>query len=527
MKKNTIILMITAILFLSSCFGNIDLAEINTTEQTESLTVTFGFIGLQPASNNINDPSSRIHQKILDDFGINIETVTLSEKNWKAELQEMIASHTLPDVFFHDIMDDTIQYRQLIDLGIVRDIPKSMWTKQDNLAKVMSWYESTYSADDKMYFVPRTYQTYSQTHGSSYAILYRRDWAYVVGSIPSEQPHFYEVMDMMKEFVAKDPDENDVKDTWGITGGDDFDFILHAFLQPFGVRDWMYEDGKWIPGLLSNKAKEAAAWVSQLYKEGVIDPYFTTQSKDDAINKFITGKAGSCLVSMYPKQISDIERRWGIYNTNAIEQSVDIIPLYFASDGYKYNEVETFSTGTMFSKNISDDNMEKVLSLMNWMYTEEGRMYFEYGVLDEDYSIILGDIVATSQDDKQGLFFGDKNTEYAALENLVSWNLDYSDFYMDMMTEFESYSSDVLKNDVWAYSYQNELFTSGMITPEVCVLNIETVARDMLFETIMISSDFESGWNEYVDYCYNTFNVDEASQEVEKRAFELGITTIN
>ena len=64
-----------------------------------------------------------------------------------------------------------------------------------------------------------------------------------------------------------------------------------CFLTPFGVREWVYEDGGWIPGLLSNQAKAAVAWAAQLYRDGIIDPEFDTQTEEKAMQKFISGRA--------------------------------------------------------------------------------------------------------------------------------------------------------------------------------------------------------------------------------------------
>lgn len=526
LKKRIILIILLAAIFSSCTQIKKDSSENAPVDNDGNVsTIKIAMIGIDPLSQNEDSTSAAIHQKIVDDFGIDIVPISLDEDTWKDQLDEMIANNDLPDVFYHDIMDDTLQYKQLIDLGLIRDIPKSMWTKKDNLSKVMSWYEGTYAKDSKMYFVPRTYQTYDQTHGSSYAIIYRRDWANLVESVPPDAPHFYEITDMIKQFVAKDPNANDIKDTWGITGGEDIDFINYTFLQPFGVREWMYEDGKWIPGLLSDTAKEAIAWVSQLYKEGVIDPRFVHQTHEEALNRFITGKAGACLASIYPQQLYELEEKWNLYNTTSISQSIDIIPLFVAPDGYHYNEVETFSTGTLFSSKLSDKDMEKVLDLMDWMYTEEGRSYFEYGVLDVDYILFSDMPTPIGSDEEVKLSFGEKNIELKGLENLVSWNLDFSSFYVNRMTPFQKYGTDILENNIWAYSYEDELFTNGMLTPEMCVVNIETVAKDLLFDVIMISSDFDVAWNEYVSYCYETFNIDEAAQEVTDRAIEIGITS--
>lgn len=522
LKRKIIILFFAAVLLFSGCF-NAEIPGESPEVETETYKITFALIGLQNASEDATSVSSRIHQKILDDFGIDIQAVTLNEETWQDELDAMIANDTMPDVFYFGAVDDKLEYRKLVDLGLARDIPKSLWSKRDNLAKVMSWYEGTYAVDGKMYFVPRTYQTFDQTHGSTYAILYRRDWAYVVGAIPPENPHFYDVMNMFREFVAEDPDENNVKDTWGITGGGDIEFIKHAFLEPFGVREWMHENNQWIPGMMSSRAKEAVAWISQLYKEGVIDPDFVSQTEEDALNKFITGKAGACLASIYPEQIKQLEEKWMIYNTNQIQQSVDIIPLYYAPDGYLYNEVNTFATGTMFSSGLSDDKLKKVLDLMDWMYSKEGRMYFQYGEENVDYSIILGDVVTKSSTEEETQFFGEKNIEYKALENLVSWNLDYLPFYNDRTTEFQTYCKNILEYEIWPYSYPDELFTNGMITPEICIMDLDEISKNKLFDVIMISSDFDASWNDYLNYCNLSFNVDEAISEVTQKANELGI----
>ena len=178
----------------------------------------------------------------------------------------------------------------------------------------------------------------------------------------------------------------------------------------------------------------------------------------------------------------------------------------------------------MFSSDLTDAEMGKVLDLIDWMYSDEGRMYLEYGEEGTDYLYVFNEILATNENEEDTSFFGEKNTEYKALAQLASWNYDFADYYESSKTEFQAYAVNVLEYDIWAYSYQDELFTNGMITPEICILNIDEVARDMLFEVIMISSDFDESWNEYVDYCYTTFNVDKAAEEIAKRAQEMGIT---
>ena len=66
------------------------------------------------------------------------------------------------------------------------------------------------------------------------------------------------------------------------------------------MRDWVLEGGKWIPGVLSQKAEDAVKWASQEYRTGCIDPSFSTQTEEDAIDAFCSGKAGMLVADASP-----------------------------------------------------------------------------------------------------------------------------------------------------------------------------------------------------------------------------------
>lgn len=340
--------------------------------------ISFGIWELrQPQS----DASFLVYDYIKQNFKIDLKPITLSIDNWQSELDWMMGANQLPDVFVHDILGNKFQYKQLITTGAIRELPKEMWGQMQRLSEVLSWYEEIYAVDEKMYFIPRTYQTFDQTHGATDVIFYRNDWAKDLSYTSfGETARFIDIIELLGAYRASDPDGNTVWDTWGITGSGGIDFLWSAFLTPFGVRDWVQEDGQWIPGLLSDSAKEAMAWAAQLYRDGIIDPDIATQTKERAMQKFLSGKAGMILASAYHGHIEKFEEQWNVYNPDtSVQKSIKILPSYITPMDTINNEVETFQGGSLISGNVNDSKMYKILSLFNWMYDNEGRNYLTFG----------------------------------------------------------------------------------------------------------------------------------------------------
>ncbi len=53
-------------------------------------------------------------------------------------------------------------------------------------------------------------------------------------------------------------------------------------------------------------------------------------------------------------------------------------------------------------------NWKKIINLYSWLYSQEGRMYMQYGEENIDYMYVGDTITPVSQGDENALFFGDK-----------------------------------------------------------------------------------------------------------------------
>lgn len=502
--------IILSVFFISSLllFQGCDIKTVPAVNESEDIVIdkieeiSFGILDIwQPQS----EASVLIYNHIKDNFGIDIKPITLSNESWRDEINWMASANQLPDVFVHDIAENKIQFKQLINTGAIAPLPKDIWGQMKRLSEVLSWYEDIYSIDEKMYFIPRTYQTFDQTHGTTDVIFYRDDWAKDLGYTSfKDSAKFSDIIELLKNYRASDTDGNTIWDTWGITGSGGIDFLWSMFLAPFGVREWVYEDGQWIPGLLSQKAKNAIAWAAQLYRDGLIDPDFTTQTSERALQKFVAGKSGMLLASAYYQDIKDFEKKWKENNPDlSIKSAVKILPSYTTPSGTIFNEVETFDGGSLISSNVSDSKMQKILKLFDYMYTHEGRNLLTYGTE-----------TLTSQNIAQLQSFREANTEFSNILYLSSWNLDENQVTGVPKSAFAAYAKDVVENNIWPWSHERELFTNGMLTPEMCVFDIDYIAQEKLLHIIKTTRDFDDDWDRYIESMYMELNIQETIDEV-------------
>ena len=456
------------------------------------------------------DASKAICDYIETNFKIKIKPITLTRENYKSELDWMVGANMLPDVFAHDVTGNRLQYKAMILAGQIQPIPKHIWAGTERLSAVMSWYEDIFSYKDQMYFIPRTYQTFDQTHGKTDVIMYRSDWAKDLSkSTFDDGADFTDIAELLAAYRASDTDDNTIWDTWGITGSGGIDFIWDVFLTPFGVREWVFEDDRWIPGIISSQAKTAVSWAAQLFREGIIDPDIATQTSEQALGKFLTGQAGAVMTRAYYKDLVYLEEQWDIHNPDSdITKSVKIIPSYKTPDGGVFNEVKTFESGTMISSSLGMSQLSKVVSLFDFLFSGEGRSLLEYGR------------VSTQQDEVSAEGYLDESPEFSAFCTLVSWNLDKNPESSLKDSTFVGYTTGMIEENVWPWSFNEELFTDGMITPEMCILDINHIAQEKILKLIKTTRDYDTDWDIYVNEMYEELNLEQAISEVNEYAKE-------
>ncbi|MBM7567821.1 extracellular solute-binding protein [Paenibacillus sacheonensis] len=142
--------------------------------------------------------------------------------------------------------------------------------------------------DGKLYAIPT-----AVTYAVNSSILIRMDWLEKLGlQMPTTTE---ELTTVLKAFKDKDPGSNGNQNVPLTIRGDlpMLDNIVGAFGLP---NAWNDVDGKLVPRVLDPAYKDYIAYMSDLYKQGLLDKEFVVNKDATAKEKFSSGKAGAIIV---------------------------------------------------------------------------------------------------------------------------------------------------------------------------------------------------------------------------------------
>ncbi|MEG2087060.1 MAG: hypothetical protein RR022_02590, partial [Angelakisella sp.] len=364
--------------------------------------------------------------------------------------------------------------------------------------------------------------------GNRYAFYYRKDYAKALGYDFSQRVTWQMLSRYCNDVVTKDPDGNGKNDTTGVTllaGGQRM--LFDTLYESYGVREWMYEDGRWIPGLLSRRSKELTLGIKKLYETGAVDrDYFSITAKGSS-EKFATGKVAVLLAPADLKSAGDDFRMkyWSvIHPTLPIEDYVGLMTCPMDNQGKRYNKPQAYDTSTLFSASVSDQTMDKVLRLMEFLYTEEGSLLLRYGFRDEHYRLDGDEIVSLVTNlEGQPIRFADTCPDFSLLENLSSWRLNcYTRYTEPSYTLWDFQMDSTLRSEYWSNN-SKPLWTDYLDSGSLAQFSIIEYANERLSQMITTPKNYTQDWQQYLDDAYADDTVRMAVEEVNALAFQRDI----
>jgi len=367
--------------------------------------------------------------------------------------------------------------------------------------------KSIKQAYDGYWSIPRFADGATRATLVTWYILYRGDWADALG-IP-EPTNMYELADMARAFTFNDPDDNGVDDTYGVSGW----FWGPLYYPWLNYDNWVLgEDGLWTPSIYTKEMRDALVFWNGLYKEGVIDPEFDKGSQADF---FGTDKIG-----IYLYRFDEHGIRNNVINVfNPAHPGVDglsaIRPLPVMSldaDSPKragQYQNDTYS-GVFSAKDCTDEMLHRILSVYEWLYTDEGRDFVVYGFEGTDWQktpegkaeSLLGDGVFLYEKYSSGDFFSLFSWDFApATPRLVP-------LYDPRIIEI----SDACKAAAIPHLYTKDNPLIEIIeTP--ASLNFKPEFYEETFNRLIASDDAGAGFDEMMEMLRNVHGYDQMIKE--------------
>ncbi|MGM0879892.1 MAG: extracellular solute-binding protein [Bacillota bacterium] len=215
-------------------------------------------------------------QDLEKETNVKINWQVMSSNDWGEQKSIMLASGTLPDIIFGDIVFsdsdivNNLSYFRPLDDYIDNYMPnlKAAMEETPEMRQISTF------PDGKMYSLPARLPSRPIT---TMQPVINKVWLDRLSlDVPDNIEELYNVF---KAFKEKDPNQNGKPDEIPFSGSGD---ISMDFLSPFGITDlnnnsMMLKDGEPVFIPASIEYKEALKWVHKLYAEGLIDQELFTQ----------------------------------------------------------------------------------------------------------------------------------------------------------------------------------------------------------------------------------------------------------
>ncbi|HJB90653.1 MAG TPA: extracellular solute-binding protein [Candidatus Eisenbergiella merdigallinarum] len=354
----------------------------------EEITVT---MMLTEAATQEQPETSPLTEAIKEKFNINLELMIVPGADYTTKKSTTLASNSMPDIVSGMTIDEVKQYA-----------PSGMFLNLDDYKELAPDYYALVEAEDRKMETNKLrvngglYQFqklayYTVTNGPLLGmrmdLLEEQDIP-----VPSTWEEYYDAMLKIKE---KHPD------MYGLSTRNGTSYLIGALAYPMGTGGFplfnstrgMYLEPKtdtYVYGPTSDGFVRVVEFLRQAYADGILDPDYATMDKDTLFEKLSSGK----LMSVYDNN-SFMARTYNPALQEIDENAYfDLVDPLADEDGnvraYQYAKDWTDNVAVI---SVQTKYPERIVEMMNWLYTDEGRMISNYGKEGELYDLVDGEPV--------------------------------------------------------------------------------------------------------------------------------------
>lgn len=327
-----------------------------------------------------------VNRLILDKFGIDIEMTGLSFSSYVNETQIMASGGTLLDWMTVEFNYPT--YLSWIDQELIKPMPDGWEDKYPNILKAMdaSGIRDALTVDGKVYALPEVVYYNYITGGvalSHTGVFYRADWLEQLGMEPwGVNVTISELLEFCR--AAKEADLAGNGKTIGLSGGksmivDQLMYIENSKYSTFEKQGGQYV---WVPA--TEVVPKGIRFIKQLYADGVINPDFYLETNgSQARFDFTSGNAAAFIGGTNPSNV--IEFVIADARTTGIAESVGIANLVNDEGKWCGSQAGNYWQTNIFAPSLSDEKFERLLEMIDWLYTLEAEEIMNMGIEGVDW----------------------------------------------------------------------------------------------------------------------------------------------
>ena len=411
----------------------------------------------------------------------------------KEQFNVMIASGEYPDLIMNVEGNYAGGLAKACEDGVIYELSELIDKYAPNIKKLFEEYPQLkmMSSDDEghIYALPmirggsilRTYR----------GLIIRQDYLDKFGlSMPETIDDWHNVLTVFKQNGVKYP----------FTTKSNF-FKLEPFVGAYGLNhSYILKDGKvtWSP--YEDVYKDYVQLMADWYKEGLIDPEITTNTQKMEDSKVLNNEAGAIIGTTG----NDV----GGYNSLAKIEGFDLAaaPYPVLNKGDKPYVIQRdpiVQTNLGISISTCCENVPVAMAYIDYAYSKEGHMLFNFGVEGESYEMKDGYPTFTDEVTKnsEGLSMAKAGSKYALsfTQGAFVQDTKYAEQFYGMPRQIEA-------GKVWcaaAEEYTNKnIAVLGVLSPEEATEiadienNIKTYADEMFTKWVLGQQSLDN-WSDY------------------------------
>lgn len=461
--------LLLAVAMLSACSGG---KETTTAKDGDTVTYWVALSGnaMQTVSNLGETPFA---QKLMEKLGCTIEFQHPAQGQASEKFNLMVAMGNLPDIIEY-------QWNNAYPGGVSKAISTGIIQKLDlekdapNMAK---YAKENPTVDRLLKTDEGDYFGFPFIRGDEYLLtsagpIVRADW---LADLNMEEP---ETIDEWTAMLRAFKEQKNAKSPLSVSAANIEAFGL--FVGAYGIADNLYIDNGVVKyGPAQDEYKAFLTQLNQWYSEGLLDADFASIDGATVMSNIINGvsgaTAGSCGSGI------------GRWIAAATEEGYDLAgvkyPVLNKGDKAQFGHYSLPVTTTVAAITRDCKNKELCAKILDYGYSEEGRMLFNFGIEGESYNMVDGyptysDIITKNPDGlsmadalarytvaySEGAFIQDKRymEQYAQLPQqkaaLTNWmDTDMKDHVMPTVNLTDAERESIATSIESIKTYKNEM----------------------------------------------------------------------
>lgn len=332
--------------------------------------------------------TSPLTEAIKEKFNINLELLIVPGSDYTTKKSTTLASNSMPDIISGMTIDEVKQYAA-----------SGMFLNLDDYKEYAPDYYALVEGEDRKVETNKL-----RVNGGLYQFQKLEKYRVALSSaiairmdlleeqeipVPATFGEYYAALLKIKD---KHPE------MYGFSSRNGTNYLLGQFAYSLGTGGFplfnttrgMYlepESDSYIYGPANEKFTRVVEFMRQAYADGILDPDYATMDKDTMFEKLSSGK----LMSVYDNN-SFVGRTYNpALKEIDSEAYFDILEPMADQDGntrsYRYTKDWTDNVAVVSSQTKYP---ERIVEMMNWMYTQEGSMISNFGVEGVHYDLTDG-----------------------------------------------------------------------------------------------------------------------------------------